>query len=102
MRADRREDLARGIAFRAGRRIGRYLTYESWTPDGREATTVRDGHLRRVLSSFPGFWSSWSPDSTKLATWESAIHSVDGAFLTNVAQPEGWSISGDQYGRLDR
>jgi Tol biopolymer transport system component len=76
---------------------GRYLTYESWTPDGREATTSVTDTSGRVLSSFPGFWSSWSPDSTKLATWESAIHSVDGAFLTNVAQPEGWSISGDQY-----
>jgi Tol biopolymer transport system component len=58
----------------------------------------------KVVASFPGYESSWSPDGTRVATWDvhSAtvdIYDLDGVREASLALPSGYSMSGDNAPR---
>ena len=77
---------------------GRHLSYERWSASGEgpHSVFVID-QAGTVLASFPGIWSSWSPDSTTIAVCCSDVFSIDGNHQRHVAEPPGWVGSGDQY-----
>ena len=78
---------------------GLYLMYEEeWA--GQSTMHVLDGEFHEV-SSFPGWYSTWSPDSSQIATWGGAddaiaIRSLAGALVGSVAIPDTLQGSGDQ------
>jgi hypothetical protein len=82
----------------------------AWSPDGRYLMfTGTSGDASRIfvvdpqgrsVSSFPGWLASWSPDSTRIATWDKpfesvGIWSVDGRLLSSVPFPSGVTLPGD-------
>jgi hypothetical protein len=55
-----------------------------------------------VVATFPldGWQIAWSPDSTRVAAWDSVfetigVYGLDGARQAQLAMPSGWSPSGD-------
>jgi WD40 repeat protein len=83
-----------------------------WSPDGRylmyAGAPIGDGQSTifvvdpqgRVVSSFPGWLASWSPDSSRIAAWDDpfktvGIWSVDGQRIATVAFPDGVTLPGD-------
>jgi hypothetical protein len=83
-----------------------------WSPDGQYLMyheTWRNGSLVHVLNtegqeiaSFPGWYSTWAPDSSRLATWGEDvfgtvdIRAPDGRLLASVTIPNTLQGSGDQ------
>ena len=77
---------------------GRYLMYEGTSSDASRIFVVDP--QGRSVSSFPGWLASWSPDSTRIATWDQpfetvGIWSVDGRPLSTVPFPVGVTLPGD-------
>ena len=78
-----------------------------WSPDGRylmyqDAAVVRViDRQDREVASFPGWYSTWSPDSTRIATWGSRpdlvdIRAIDGSLESSVVVPDTLQASGAQ------
>ena len=88
-----------------------------WSPDGRYlayrySDCSSSEHIGRdvvisdaegnVLATFPaqGWDIAWSPDSTRVAVWDSVfetigVYGVDGARQTQLTMPSGWTPVGD-------
>jgi hypothetical protein len=86
----------------------------SWSPDGRYLAFQRncsspdqtdvliaDPH-GDVVAEFPseGWQTPWSPDSTRVAVWDTwpqtiGVYGLDGARQTQLTMPSGWTPSGD-------
>ena len=87
---------------------GRYLAYRhtdcsSAGPEGwREGVVISDAE-GNVLATFPtgrGWDIRWSPDSTRVAVWDSlfetiGVYGTDGARQTQLTMPPGWEPQGD-------
>jgi Tol biopolymer transport system component len=81
---------------------GRHLAYRSaWSDVCRGTVYIgdREGH---AVASFPGTgWRvSWSPDSTRVATWVEwsqtiGIYGIDGVRQVLLTLPHGYVVSGD-------
>ena len=79
-----------------------------WSPDGRylayrssEGGVISDAEGNKV-ATFPldGWQIAWSPDSTRVAAWDSlfktiGVYGLDGARQAQLTMPAGWSPSGD-------
>jgi Tol biopolymer transport system component len=75
---------------------GRHLSYERW--NSVTSTVFVTDQTGSRLASFPGFWSSWSPDSTRIAVCCSEVFSIDGTHQAHVShEPADWQGTGDQY-----
>jgi Tol biopolymer transport system component len=86
---------------------GRYLAYRSaWEDSCRGTTGVGKVYISdpagHVVASFPGtgWLVSWSPDSTRVATWVAldqtiGIYGVDGVRQALIALPPGLGPPGD-------
>jgi len=79
-----------------------------WSPDGRYLAyrSLKGGVISdaegNVVATFPldGWQIAWSPDSTRVAAWDSVfetigVYGLDGARQAQLAMPSGWSPSGD-------
>jgi hypothetical protein len=92
-----------------------------WSPDGRylayrrvDCSSERPGigqdwgdvvisdAAGTVYAAFPadGWDIGWSPDSTRVAVWDTlfetvGVYGVDGVRQAQIAMPSGWRMSGD-------
>jgi Tol biopolymer transport system component len=83
---------------------GRYLAYRSMDcshPLGYGGGVISDAE-GNVVATFPreGWQIAWSPDSTRVAVWESTfetigVYGLDGARQAELTMPPGWSPTGD-------
>ena len=84
---------------------GRYLAYrqrDCSTPESLGNGQISDAE-GNVLATFPtgtGWQIAWSPDSTRIAVWDSfaetiGVYGLDGARQTRLTMPPGWQPSGD-------
>jgi hypothetical protein len=85
---------------------GRYLAYRysdcSSGPEWLEGVVISDAE-GNVLARFPtgrGWEIRWSPDSTRVAVWDSfaetiGVYWLDGARQTQLTVPPGWQGCGD-------
>ena len=84
---------------------GRYLAYrytDCSNPEFLGGVVISDAE-GNVIATFPtgrGWDIGWSPDSTRLAVWDSlwetiGVYGVDGARQTQLTMPPGWTPSGD-------
>jgi WD40-like Beta Propeller Repeat len=81
---------------------GQHLAYRSASGDGCAATVVIADPTTKAVVSFPGDgWAvSWSPDSTRIATWIDVfntigIYGVDGVRQALLTVPAGCAEGGD-------
>jgi Tol biopolymer transport system component len=85
---------------------GRYLAYRRTDCPGGPSSTKGDVVISdaagNVLATFPaaGWGVGWSPDSSRVAVWESlfetvGVYGVDGAQLVRIAMPDRWDPPGD-------
>ena len=88
---------------------GRYLAYRHHTDCSSSVVpwdVVISDAEGNVITTFPaqGWGVAWSPDSTRVAVWDSlydppatiGVYGLDGARLTQLTMPSGWS-SGDNF-----
>ena len=89
---------------------GRYLAYWDWgcpVPRGAWGTVLITDPEGSLIASFPGQgWAiSWSPDSTRVAVWDSwggpgdaaiGVYGLDGARQATLTVPRELMPSGDQ------
>ena len=87
---------------------GRYLAYRGANCDGpreegdwSDVVIISDAE-GNIVASFPsdGWDIGWSPDSTRVAVWDSlwetiGVYGVDGARQTQLTMPSGWQPTGD-------
>jgi hypothetical protein len=83
---------------------GRYLAYRSTdcsNPRGWGSRVISDAE-GNVLAKFPaqGWQIAWSPDSTRVAVWDTTfgkigVYGLDGVRLAQLTMPSEWSPSGD-------
>lgn len=81
---------------------GQHLAYRSASGDGCAGTVVIADPTTKAVVSFPGDgWAvSWSPDSTRIATWIDmfntiGIYGVDGVRQALLTVPPGCAQAGD-------
>jgi WD40 repeat protein len=87
-----------------------------WSPDGRYLMYQDSNSITQVVhvvdpqgrpvASFPGWYSTWASDSSRIATWGETdqklsfgkvdVRAMDGRLLTSVLIPDTFSGSGDQ------
>jgi len=102
---ERTEYIAFGTAWSPD---GRYLAYWDWgcpVPAGAWGTVLISDAAGNVLASFPGQgWTiSWSPDSTRVAVWDSwgegdstiGVYGLDGVRQAALTVPPGLMPYGD-------
>jgi Tol biopolymer transport system component len=83
---------------------GRYLAYRSTDcsdPTSWGGAVISDAE-GNVLATFPreGWQIAWSPDSTRVAVWDSTfatigVYGLDGARQAQLMMPSRWSPTGD-------
>jgi Tol biopolymer transport system component len=84
---------------------GRYLAYRRtpcpYTEEDWGDVVIADA-AGNVLATFPadGWDIGWSPDSTRVAVWDTlfetvGVYGVDGARQAQIAMPSGWQPAGD-------
>ena len=82
---------------------GRYLAYRYSDCSNPESFggVISDAE-GNVLAKFPrdGWQIAWSPDSTRVAVWDSlfetiGVYGLDGARQTQLTMPPGWEPQGD-------
>lgn len=81
---------------------GRHLAYRSASGDRCAGTVVITDPVTKSVASFPGagWLVSWSPDSTRVATWEElfktiGIYGFDGGRQALLSVPTGCALPGD-------
>lgn len=79
---------------------GRFLAYRSTWSDVCEGRVYLSDPAGHVVASFPGtgWLVSWSPDSTRVATWVGdriGIYGIDGVRQALLAVPPGCALPGD-------
>jgi Tol biopolymer transport system component len=81
---------------------GRHLAYRSSWGDACRGTVYIDDPEGHTLASFPGtgWLVSWSPDSTKVATWVDwsqtiGVYRIDGVRQALLTLPSGYTVMGD-------
>ena len=89
---------------------GRYLAYRRvdcsseapGTTDENWGDVVISDAAGNVLATFPadGWDIGWSPDSTRVAVWDTlfetvGVYGVDGARQAQITMPSGWQPAGD-------
>ena len=81
---------------------GRYLAYRllGWLSRDRRSSVDPDGHAPSRRSRATGWLVSWSPDSTRVATWVDlgktiGIYGLDGVRQALLTVPPGCALPGD-------
>ena len=93
-----------GRRDRCGRRTGGTSPIAAWTvlPRTERGEVVISDAAGNVHATFPadGWDIGWSPDSTRVAVWDTlfetvGVYGVDGARQAQIAMPSEWQPSGD-------